>query len=224
MHLHSLGLWLQGRSTVCLPLGVGKAQSTKTVKLEILHRFEYDSKMLMSGVIAKADTSKSERAQVLIKGAPYEVTQLADPDSLPKDWAQVRCTHRMLTKTATSCLNLHVCCCDLCLPFCIQTCVYLLAYRLWTENLLLTNDRACNDELPLLFRTKLLSKTFVCSYLVHKQLLCLATSSLLNTAVQCTSQHIRHCLLTGQCTPMPLTYATTARRLFAIGQRLATEC
>ncbi|DBA88103.1 hypothetical protein WJX79_009270 [Trebouxia sp. C0005] len=77
-----------GRSTVCLPLGFGKAQSTKTVKLEILHRFEYDSRMLMSGVIAKADTSKSERAQVLIKGAPYEVTQLADPDSLPKDWSQ----------------------------------------------------------------------------------------------------------------------------------------
>ena len=135
MHLHSLGLWLQGRSTVCLPLGVGKAQSTKTVKLEILHRFEYDSKILMSGVIAKADTSKSERAQVLIKGAPYEVTQLADPDSLPNDWAQVRCTHRMLTKTAMSCLNLHVCCCDLCLPFCIQTCVYLFAYRLWTKKL-----------------------------------------------------------------------------------------
>ena len=150
MHLHSLRLWLQGRSTVCLPLGVGKAQSTKTVKLEILHRFEYDSKMLMSGVIAKADTSKSERAQVLIKGAPYEVTQLADPDSLPKDWAQVRCIHRMVIKTATSCLNIHICC-DLCLSFGIQTCVYLFAYRLWTENLLLIHDRSCNDELPFLF-------------------------------------------------------------------------
>ncbi|DBA76073.1 TPA: hypothetical protein ACH3X1_009818 [Trebouxia sp. C0004] len=80
-----------GRSTVCLPLGVGKAQSTKTVKLEILHRFEYDSKMMMSGVIARADTSKSERAQVLIKGAAFEVTQLADPDSLPKDWTQAVC-------------------------------------------------------------------------------------------------------------------------------------
>ena len=84
---------------MCLPLGVGKAQSTKTVKLEILHRFEYDSRMLMSGVIAKADTSKSERAQVLIKGAPYEVSQLADPDTVPKDWAQVKCTHCNLIKS-----------------------------------------------------------------------------------------------------------------------------
>ncbi len=120
MLLHSPGLWLQGRSTVCLPLGVGKAQSTKTVKLEILHRFEYDSRMLMSGVIAKADTSKSERAQVLIKGAPYEVTQLADPDTLPTDWAQVRRIHRTLINKAVSCLSSQVCCSDLCLPYCTQ--------------------------------------------------------------------------------------------------------
>lgn len=103
---------------MCLPLEVGKAQSTKTVKLEILHRFEYDSKMLMSGVIAKADTSKSERAQVLIKGAPYEVTQLADPDTLPKDWAQVRCTDHVLIIKTVSCHSSHDCCSDLCLPYC----------------------------------------------------------------------------------------------------------
>jgi len=141
MHLHSLVLWLQGRSTVCLPLGVGKAQSTKTVKLEILHRFEYDSKMLMSGVIAKADTSKSERAQVLIKGAPYEVTQLADPDSLPKDWAQVKCSHRMLIKKPRHVLA-HMS---------VVTCVYLIAHRLWTEDFLLIDNSACNDELLFLF-------------------------------------------------------------------------
>ena len=52
--------------------------------------------MMMSGVVAKAGASQSERCQVLIKGAPYEVTQLADPDSLPDDWAQVRYTHFLL--------------------------------------------------------------------------------------------------------------------------------
>ena len=61
------------------------------MQLEVLRRFEYDALMMMSGVIVKANSSGAahERAQVLIKGAPYEVTQLAEPDSLPKDWGQV---------------------------------------------------------------------------------------------------------------------------------------
>lgn len=59
----------------------------------------------MSGVIAKADSTRSERAQVLIKGAPYEVTQLADPDSLPQDWAQARQTMLMLTVSFASSLS-----------------------------------------------------------------------------------------------------------------------
>lgn len=58
--------------------------------------------MMMSGVIAKADSTRSERAQVLIKGAPYEVTQLADPDSLPPDWAQARPPNCMLTVSFAS--------------------------------------------------------------------------------------------------------------------------
>ena len=61
------------------------------MQLEILRRFEYDPEMMMSGVIAKSKSSAhGERAQVLIKGASYEVSQLADPESLPKDWAQVQ--------------------------------------------------------------------------------------------------------------------------------------
>ena len=82
-----------------LPLRLSRRESTKMVKLDILRRFQYDALMMMSGVIVKAESSSStcERAQVLIKGAPYEVSQLAEPDTLPKDWAQVRC-----------CSNIHV--------------------------------------------------------------------------------------------------------------------
>lgn len=82
---------MQGRNIVCLPLRVSRNESARTVKLEILRRFEYDSKLMLSGVVAKVQSSGSrcERAQVLMKGAPYEVSQLADPDSLPADWFQV---------------------------------------------------------------------------------------------------------------------------------------
>ena len=82
---------VQGRNTICLPLRASRKESARQVQLEIMRRFEYDPKMMMSGVIAKSKSSTHcERAQVLIKGASYEVSQLADPDSLPKDWAQVQ--------------------------------------------------------------------------------------------------------------------------------------
>ena len=76
---------------MCLPLRLSRREPARLVKLEILRRFEYDALIMMSGVIVKAESSSStcERAQVLIKGAPYEVSQLAEPDTLPKDWAQV---------------------------------------------------------------------------------------------------------------------------------------
>ena len=83
---------LQGRSTICLPLRVSRNEPARQVQTEVLQRFEYDAKMMMSGVIAKGNSSKTERAQVLIKGAPYEVSQLVQPDTLPQDWGQV-CRH-----------------------------------------------------------------------------------------------------------------------------------
>lgn len=86
---HAVAL-VQGRSTISLPLRVSRNEPARQVQLEVLHRFEYDAKMLMSGVIAKSNSSKTERAQVLIKGAPHQVCQLAEPDTVPQDWTQVR--------------------------------------------------------------------------------------------------------------------------------------
>ena len=57
--------------------------------MEVLERLEYDASSMMSGVIVRGTSSKAERAQVLIKGAPYEVSQLAEPETLPQDWGQV---------------------------------------------------------------------------------------------------------------------------------------
>ena len=78
----------------------------------------------MSGVIAKSNSSTHcERAQVLIKGAAYEVSQLADPDSLPTDWAQVQqlqhqsldCTGFYPNITARVCRAASLCSCLICM-------------------------------------------------------------------------------------------------------------
>lgn len=87
-------VFVQGKNTVCLPLRVGRKEVVRQVQMEILQRFEYDATMMMSGVIAKSNsTTHCERAQVLIKGDPFEVCQLADPDSLPQDWLKVQQPH-----------------------------------------------------------------------------------------------------------------------------------
>lgn len=86
--------FLKGRNTVSLPLRDGRNEVARQVQLEVLQRFEYDANMMMSGVIVKSNsTTRRERAQVLVRGAPFEISQLAEPDSLPPDWTQVSSHH-----------------------------------------------------------------------------------------------------------------------------------
>lgn len=83
--------FLTGQKHNLLALRVSRKEAARQVHLDVLQRFEYDARMLMSGVIAKSNSSTHcERAQVLIKGGPFEVSQLAEPDSLPQDWTQVQ--------------------------------------------------------------------------------------------------------------------------------------
>lgn len=92
----------------------------------------------MSGVIAKADSSRSERAQVLIKGAPYEVSQLAEPDSLPHDWGQVGDALKLRLKCSVcrdqKCLFVFLCIALPLWPYIPQpyfpACVYVKAIRI----------------------------------------------------------------------------------------------
>ena len=79
----------QGRTTICLPLRNQRKETARQVQVEVLERLEYDATTMMSGVIVRGTSSKAERAQVLIKGAPYEVSKLAEPHTVPPDWGQV---------------------------------------------------------------------------------------------------------------------------------------
>ena len=83
--------WSQGRNTICLPLRASRGESASQVQLEVLRRFEFDPRLMMSGVLAKRQSSTHcEREQVLIKGGVHEVSQLTELESLPTDWVQVQ--------------------------------------------------------------------------------------------------------------------------------------
>ena len=105
---------LQDRNRICLPLRVSRSQAAGQVHFEVLQRFEYDQKLMMSGVIANSNTSKTQRAEVLLKGAPFEVTQLAEPDTLPPGWGQVckcdvsHCVMLVLATLACVCMSKRV--------------------------------------------------------------------------------------------------------------------
>ena len=82
----------QDRNYVSLPLRSSSREPARLVTLEILRRFEFEPDFqLMSGVIAhESNTIASAQPQVLLKAAPYEVSQFVDPNSIPANWDQVR--------------------------------------------------------------------------------------------------------------------------------------
>ena len=59
--------------------------------MHVLRRFEFEPQfLLMSGVIAMEDNAgPSAEPQVLLKGAPQELSPLLGRDKLPKAWNEV---------------------------------------------------------------------------------------------------------------------------------------
>ncbi len=74
---------------MCLPLRQQPDEPARFVTLEVLHRFEFDVDFMMSGVIARTASAKSE-PQVFLKGSPHAIVQLVAHNRLPENWAQVR--------------------------------------------------------------------------------------------------------------------------------------
>lgn len=57
--------------------------------MEILMRLEYNANVMMSGVIARAERARLDSAQVLLKGAPFEIAALVGFAALPQGWGAV---------------------------------------------------------------------------------------------------------------------------------------
>lgn len=85
---------MQTRNSVCLQQRMtSRHQKAEPITVDILLRLEFSSLVMMSGVIAKRQSSSDKQQQdapmVYLKGAPFEVAGLVGFASLPQGWGAV---------------------------------------------------------------------------------------------------------------------------------------
>ena len=78
---------LQDRNLVSLPLRLAHQKSASMTTLTILKRFEFESQLLRSGVLA-VDSAGDE--VFFTRGAPSSIEQLIGRGNIPKDYRQVK--------------------------------------------------------------------------------------------------------------------------------------
>lgn len=80
---------MQERDLVSLPLRVEPGRPTTITKLTVLKRFEFESRMMRSGVVAMDSEGQPGTALLFVRGAPARVEQLIKGGVLPSDYHQV---------------------------------------------------------------------------------------------------------------------------------------
>lgn len=85
---------LQDRSLVTLPLQSAHGRHAHTATLTILKRFEFESSVMRSGVLAVEGRPSQNRAPgsalLIVKGAAASIEQLVGRDRLPHDYRKVQ--------------------------------------------------------------------------------------------------------------------------------------
>ena len=72
-----------------LPLKVERhAHSPKFATLKLLKRFEFESQLLRSGVLAVDSTGSADEAVVFVRGDPGSIEQVIGKDQVPADYRQ----------------------------------------------------------------------------------------------------------------------------------------
>lgn len=96
---------MQDRDLVALPLRLPSQRSAQATTLTILKRFEYQSQMLRSGVVAVDSFSPSGVAQLFIRGAPAAIQQVLGRSKLPSNFRQVCIAALVNSSSPTSCVS-----------------------------------------------------------------------------------------------------------------------
>ena len=77
---------------MALPLKLEGQQSPSITSLKVLKRFEFESQLLRSGVLATDSAGPADEAIIFIRGAPASIEQLMGPLRVPADYRKA-CTH-----------------------------------------------------------------------------------------------------------------------------------
>lgn len=73
---------------VALPLNMGHKAAHEVVTLKVLRRFEFESPLMRSGVVA-IDTEEPDTGLLFVRGAPATIAQLIRGGQIPDDYRQV---------------------------------------------------------------------------------------------------------------------------------------
>ena len=80
---------MQDQNVVSLPLKLKGKKSYKVATLHVLKRFEFEPRLLRSGVLAVDSVGSPGQALVFVRGAPESIQQVVGRDNLPADYCQV---------------------------------------------------------------------------------------------------------------------------------------
>lgn len=72
-----------------MPSKLKVKRSARMTTLTVLKRFEFESELLRSGVLAVNSAGPSDEALLFICGAPACIQQLVGEDQVPADYRQV---------------------------------------------------------------------------------------------------------------------------------------
>lgn len=75
-----------------LPLKLKGQRSTCMTTLTVLKRFEFESQLLRSGVLAVDSAGPCDEAFIFVRGAPACIEQIVGEDHVPSNYRQVCCT------------------------------------------------------------------------------------------------------------------------------------
>ena len=72
-----------------LPLRREPGQPASLTKLQVLKRFEFEARLMRSGVVARDERSPLGTALLFVRGAPARIEQLVKGGILPSDFHEV---------------------------------------------------------------------------------------------------------------------------------------
>lgn len=82
-------VYVQDRNLVSLPMKASSQKSARMTLLTVLKRFEFDPRLLRSGVLAVNSTRPGGEIMVFVKGAPSAIRHLIPTEVLPQDYQEV---------------------------------------------------------------------------------------------------------------------------------------